>query len=229
MASFYLRRGSKVMGPVTVAKLKEAAASGKLKPEDEIRKGADGRWQLASSVKGLFVAPEPVDEWDSLASMEAEGTEFDDYVSGDESVCEDTGGEYRPSSQEKKGRRKEQAASSGWDSNKLFWIFSIVVGGLILIAVGVGLAIPRFGAHVAFGIYCVGGVLGFMGTIWLMLMAFEEGAMTGLLFLFCSPFSLYFFITRFDGSMPFRLTIASWIVSLVGVLYGFMVVPQTVL
>ena len=74
------------------------------------------------------------------------------------------------------------------------------------------------------GIHGVAAILGFSGGIWLLLLAFEEDAMTGLLYLFLPCFSIYYyyyyFFSRFDGSMPFQLTIASWVLSLIAVSYG---------
>lgn len=47
MASWYVRRGEKVVGPFDVSKLKELAALGKLLPTDQLAKDAGGPWTEA--------------------------------------------------------------------------------------------------------------------------------------------------------------------------------------
>ena len=94
--------------------------------------------------------------------------------------------------------------------------FSVIWGGLISAA-------AEMGVTMMFGIQGLASLLGIVGGVWLLMLAFEEGATTGLLYLFLPCFALYFFFSRFDGSMPFRLTIASWVLSTVAVLYGLVV------
>lgn len=229
MADYYIRRGSKLIGPVSPAKLRDAAAAGKVQPEDEVRKGESGRWRAAESIKGLLAVPEPVDEWDELASLEAASLESGDYAP-------DVGGSYdsgsadasahSPSLVAKPRASKPRARrGSGTDTDRVFWIV-VIVGAvlvLVLVAAAGGVIFPAAGVVVVLGIHGVAAILGFIGGIWLLLLAFEEDAMTGLLYLFLPCFSVYFFFSRFDGSMPFRLTIASWVLSLIAVIYGVVI------
>ena len=54
MADWYLKHGEKEYGPMDSSKLKQLAAQNKIRPTDYIRRGADGKWTLASHAKGLF-------------------------------------------------------------------------------------------------------------------------------------------------------------------------------
>lgn len=54
MADWYLKHGDKEYGPMDSNKLKQLAAQNKIRPTDYIRRGADGKWTLASHAKGLF-------------------------------------------------------------------------------------------------------------------------------------------------------------------------------
>jgi hypothetical protein len=56
---YVVARGSKKFGPYTMAQLKQLVELGKLKPDDQLRKGAAGDWELASEMPGLFPAEEP--------------------------------------------------------------------------------------------------------------------------------------------------------------------------
>lgn len=50
---WFVRIGEKTYGPHTADKLREAARSGKLTPDNSVRKGLDGKWVTASKVRGL--------------------------------------------------------------------------------------------------------------------------------------------------------------------------------
>ncbi len=53
---WYCRIAGKQYGPMSPKQLKSLAASGKLKPDDGVRREADKQWAAASKVKGLFSA-----------------------------------------------------------------------------------------------------------------------------------------------------------------------------
>jgi len=65
MSSFFVRWQGKVQGPLDLAKLKNLAATGKLKPEMELSKDK-AKWYRAGSVKGLF--QQPKEEGDFLGA-----------------------------------------------------------------------------------------------------------------------------------------------------------------
>lgn len=52
--TYYLRRGSKVRGPVTTRQIREMATSGTLQKTDQVRVADQDKWYMASEVKGLF-------------------------------------------------------------------------------------------------------------------------------------------------------------------------------
>ena len=53
MAGYFLKRDSKIHGPLDGGKLVELARAGKLKPSDELASGQEGPWQPAASVSAL--------------------------------------------------------------------------------------------------------------------------------------------------------------------------------
>ena len=55
-AEWYYHDGTKEHGPLLPRQLAELAARGVLRPGHRVRKGADGKWHLASQVKGLAFA-----------------------------------------------------------------------------------------------------------------------------------------------------------------------------
>jgi len=198
-----------------------------VKPSDEVRKGDSGRWYPAQSVKGLFAAPEPLDEWDELASMEATSLDSDDTASAVGGAFDSGSSDasaYSPSRVAKPRASKRRARrDSGIDRDRVFWIVVIVGAVLVLVAAAGGVIFPHVGAAVVLGIHLLAMALGLIGGLWLLMMAFEEDTTTGMLYLFIPCFSIYYFFTRFDGSMPFRLTIASWVLALIAVIYGVVI------
>jgi hypothetical protein len=120
-----------------------------------------------------------------------------------------------------KGRRDTSmgVAISGWFSAATFLLFAggYGAGALGLISqgqvrgfTGVSLALAMIGC----------GILIIWGTIWLVVVAFREGAMCGLMFLFLPFYPLYYVCTRFaDTKGP---------ASMVGVAY-FLVIGMAVL
>ena len=54
MSEWYVLLRGKNNGPFTAKQLVALARNGKLRPEYQVKKGADGKWLKASSVKGLF-------------------------------------------------------------------------------------------------------------------------------------------------------------------------------
>ena len=131
---------------------------------------------------------------------------------------------YSPSRVAKPRASKRRARrDSGIDRDRVFWIVVIVGAVLVLVAAAGGVIFPHVGAAVVLGIHLLAVALGLIGGLWLLMMAFEEDTTTGMLYLFIPCFSIYYFFTRFDGSMPFRLTIASWVLALFAVIYGVVI------
>ena len=56
----------KVYGPLTADQVRKLASSGRLKPDDRVRKGSDGAWARAGRIPGLF-DDEPASASTSLA------------------------------------------------------------------------------------------------------------------------------------------------------------------
>lgn len=65
MAIFFYRHGRNLFGPMKGSDLKRLAKMGKVLPEGEVKKGADGQWKPASNFGDLFTGPmvvQPVPE-----------------------------------------------------------------------------------------------------------------------------------------------------------------------
>lgn len=66
----------------------------------------------------------------------------------------------------------------------------------------------------------VGGVAGLLATvawIWIVVIAFSEDIVSGLLCLICGPYSIYYAITRWeDCKTPFLACVAFWILGMAG-------------
>ena len=54
MTDWYVRVDGEQYGPYTSEQLKTYASSGHVTPNSEVRRGTDGRWVVASQVKGMF-------------------------------------------------------------------------------------------------------------------------------------------------------------------------------
>lgn len=54
---WYYHDGSQVQGPLSARQLADLACRGSLRPDHRVMKGSDGKWHLASQVKGLRFAP----------------------------------------------------------------------------------------------------------------------------------------------------------------------------
>lgn len=54
MANWYVKRGSQTAGPLTVQRLKELAAQGKIQETDLVRKGEESNFIPAAQIPGLF-------------------------------------------------------------------------------------------------------------------------------------------------------------------------------
>lgn len=67
----FAEMGGKVYGPLTADQIRKLAQSGRLKPDDRIRKGPEGEWKRAGKVPGLFDA-EPASAGTSLGPANIE-------------------------------------------------------------------------------------------------------------------------------------------------------------
>lgn len=52
--TWYVKHNGKTVGPITSAKWKQLVGSGRIIPETQLRLGDDGKWVVASKVRGLL-------------------------------------------------------------------------------------------------------------------------------------------------------------------------------
>ncbi len=107
-------------GPVSTAQLKKLAATGKLKPDDQLSQAKEGPFRSAAKAKGLFAAkPKPKPPEDEF--VEAVVIEDDDYESYDDGMDYDDYGDvddygdyddYEDVEEEPRPSRRRGAASA---------------------------------------------------------------------------------------------------------------------
>lgn len=59
-ATWFVRGGGKVYGPLDAAQLKRLAVEGEIDQRTEVARNAGGPWHCAGNVRGLFAAPESI-------------------------------------------------------------------------------------------------------------------------------------------------------------------------
>jgi GYF domain 2 len=111
-AGWIIKRNNKENGPFSPQQLKQLAASGKLKPEDLIRKEPGGKFQPAKSIKGLFPqeSVEEAAEGDSAEFAKVDISRYGDLPMEEDDEDADSGSrKKRPP----KGKGKKSASKSG--------------------------------------------------------------------------------------------------------------------
>jgi hypothetical protein len=74
-----------------------------------------------------------------------------------------------------------------------------VVGLLIgLVSIGLAFAVPKFGLYMSYGAIGIGALLSLWGHWQIRALAFSESSLTGFLYLWFFPYSMYFIFTRFS-------------------------------
>ncbi len=125
-AGWIIKRSNKKNGPFSAQQLKQFASSGKLKPEDLIRKEPGGKFVKANSVKGLFPEEElaDADASDSADFANVDISRYADLPMEDEDEYdedEDNDGESRKKPRSKSGSKtggKSKKPVSKRDKNK---------------------------------------------------------------------------------------------------------------
>ncbi|GAB5406109.1 MAG: hypothetical protein Aurels2KO_43400 [Aureliella sp.] len=122
-----------------------------------------------------------------------------------------------------KKKKKRRASSDDWQSwltepRQLAILMAIVAGVSFILS-----AIPFFGIFVFFVILVLYFVVSMVGGIWLIVVAFQEDAVQGLLYLFLPFYALFYLITRWDTCRaPFMLCIVS-LVSVICSVFGMLI------
>lgn len=111
-AGWIIKRKDKENGPFSAQQLKAFATSGKLKPEDLIRKEPGGKFVRANSVKGLFPEEslEDADPADSVDIANIDISRYAELPMEDEDEDEDDEGEGRKKSRGKTGGKSSSRA-----------------------------------------------------------------------------------------------------------------------
>lgn len=65
---WFVRRGEKIVGPLTGAKLKELGQAKRIAPTDQVGNSSNGPWSTASNVKGLFPSVTQEETKDSVVA-----------------------------------------------------------------------------------------------------------------------------------------------------------------
>lgn len=102
-----------------------------------------------------------------------------------------------PARKKKKKRKKARSESSSGFRFGVIAILGIVFAGLFVLMCLVGFLVPTVHAVLGGGTALVGGGLMLIGAIGVMMAAFEEDVMCGVMYLLVPFYPLYFIITRF--------------------------------
>lgn len=83
--------------------------------------------------------------------------------------------------------------------------FLFVGAGVALLVAVAGLLMPLFGLLLCGAILFLTALPGLVGGIWILILAFEEDILCGLLFLFLPFYALYYVVDRWENELPFWL------------------------
>ncbi len=99
-------------------------------------------------------------------------------------------------------------------------IIICVVGLLIgLVSIGLAFAVPQFGLYLSYGAIGIGVLLSVWGHWQIRELAFSESALTGFLYLWFFPYSIYFIFTRFgETKTAFFAQLLGNVVAIAGVI-----------
>lgn len=99
-------------------------------------------------------------------------------------------------------KRRRAKVSSGRSPTRYVLWGAIGFGGLIVL---IGMIFPIVGVMLWLTVVLLAALAGAVGSIWLLIHAFEEDLVCGLLMLFVPMYGLYYLVTRWENSPPFWL------------------------
>lgn len=117
----------------------------------------------------------------------------------------------QPARTTRKKRRKRGGVTGGWMlGGPVATGLMALLAGLILVGViVVGISLGSVAGTLAMGAVGLGVILMFIGSIGSLVVAFQESAVCGLMFLFVPFYALYYLITRWDlVRRPFLINLA---------------------
>jgi hypothetical protein len=105
----------------------------------------------------------------------------------------------RPARRRKKKRRKSLATSSLFESPGL------ILGGTVVLLV-INCALLYFVPALLLPVLGIGGMIGFVGSIWVVIIAFQESIGSGLLCLFIPFYIIFYCLSHFEETKtPFMV------------------------
>lgn len=101
-------------------------------------------------------------------------------------------------------RQQPKERNADGDSTEVSLKGPIVIcaAGLVigLIAIGLAFAVPKIGLFMSYAVIGVGALLSLWGHWQIRALAFRESSLTGFLYLWFFPYSMYFIFTRFSAT-----------------------------
>ena len=95
----------------------------------------------------------------------------------------------------------------------------MIMGGVLTVLGIVGLVVPVFGALFAVGFLVLSYIVGMIGGICLLVKAFTEEVICGILCLIVPFYGLYFLFTRWEDTAMFQIPAAGILMQICAVIY----------
>jgi hypothetical protein len=105
---------------------------------------------------------------------------------------------------------EEQTPDQESSGNLKKWrVPAIIAASILSLIAAVGLFVPVLGLVLVVAVGGLSNLVGVVGGIWLLIVAFDEDSLCGMLMLIVPFYGLYYLIDRWDGSWPFWLVAVS--------------------
>jgi ribosomal protein S27E len=118
-------------------------------------------------------------------------------------------------------KRRKKSKGPTFNSD-ILGIIGAVAGLLFLVAAIGGVFFFPLGIFVLLVLFFDGSLIGSVGSIWMLIKAFEEDVGQGLLILFVPFYGLYYLLTNWDDSLYFQLLGFGILAQLLAIPYMFM-------
>ena len=116
-------------------------------------------------------------------------------------------------------RPKKRRVKANDGDTKRYVLWGAV--GLVGLSALIGLFVPAIGALFALGVLLLAGLAGSVGGVWLLIHAFEEDMICGVLMLFVPMYGLYYLFAYWDDSPPFWIVGGSILANIGAIVYLF--------
>ena len=117
------------------------------------------------------------------------------------------------------GKKKKKRKKQSDDKTKT--IVGGIIGGVVVLLGLVGFAVTPLGGLFGMGLMVVAGCIGFIGGLLVLVKAFEEDAICGILILLVPFYGLFYLVTRWEDTLPFHLVLVGFGGQMMAIVYMF--------